>query len=49
MDALFFQRADHALDQAVLLRTVRRDELLSKTIASNHPGMRARIEDYAVI
>ena len=30
MDALLFERPDHALDHAVLLRAVRRDELLTQ-------------------
>ena len=35
MDALLFQRTNDAFDHAVLLRTVRRNELLFKTIASD--------------
>jgi len=35
MDALLFQRPDHSLDHAVLLRAMRRDELLFKPIASD--------------
>ncbi len=31
--ALLLQRPDHALDQAVLLRAVRRDELLAQAVA----------------
>jgi hypothetical protein len=33
MDALFFDLADHALDHAVLLRILGRDELLLQAIA----------------
>lgn len=34
VDTLFLQRTDDALDHAVLLRAVRGDELLAKSIAS---------------
>jgi hypothetical protein len=36
MDALLFQRPGHALNHAALLRAVRRDELLAKTVAAYH-------------
>ncbi len=45
MHALFFQRSDHAFDHSVLLRAVRRDELLSKPVAAHHPGVSPRRED----
>ena len=32
--ALFLERADHPLDQTVLLRAVRRDEFLTQSVAS---------------
>ena len=35
VDALLFQRTNDAFDRPVLLRTVRRNELLFKTIASD--------------
>lgn len=35
MDALLFQCSDHALDHAVLLRTVRGDELLLQPVAAD--------------
>ena len=35
MDALLFQRTNDAFDRPVLLRTVRRNELLFKTITSD--------------
>ncbi len=35
--ALLLQGADDPLDHAVLLRAVRRDELLSKPVAAHHP------------
>ena len=35
VDALLLQRADHALDHAVLLRAVWRDELLLQPIAAD--------------
>jgi len=37
MHALLLERADHALDHPVLLRAVRRDELLTQVIAA-HQG-----------
>lgn len=33
--ALRFPRADHSFDHTVLLTAMRRDELLSQTVASN--------------
>lgn len=35
MDALFLQRSDSALDHAVLLGAMRRDELLAQSIAAD--------------
>lgn len=35
MHALLLERSDHPLDQAVLLRAVRRDELLVQPVASD--------------
>ncbi|MPL92846.1 hypothetical protein SDC9_38968 [bioreactor metagenome] len=35
VDALLLERADQALNHAVLLRAVRRDELLTQAIATN--------------
>ena len=40
MYALLFQRSDHALDHAVLLGAVRRNELLSKPVAAHLPRVR---------
>ena len=40
MNALLFQRPDHTLDHAVLLRAVWRDELLAKAVAAD--GGRAK-------
>ena len=48
MDALLFQRPDHAFDHAVLLRAMRRDELLLQAIASDQRGVAAAGEDEAV-
>jgi hypothetical protein len=39
MRASFFQRPDNTFDHAVLLRTVRRDELLTKTVAARHQSV----------
>ncbi len=36
MDTLFLQRPDHAFNHPVLLRAVRRDELLVQTVAADH-------------
>lgn len=49
MDALFFQRSDQALDQAVLLEAMRRDELLFQTVASNQRSVAPRCEDQPVV
>ncbi len=49
MHALLFQRSDNAFDHAVLLRAVRRDELLAKTVAAHDPRVGPRGEDQAVI
>ncbi len=37
MNALLFERPDHALDHTVLLRAVRRDELLTEAVAFDDP------------
>ncbi len=37
MHALLFQGPDYAFDHPVLLRAVRRDELLAKVVAAHHP------------
>lgn len=37
MHALLFQRSDHTFDHSVLLRAVRRDELLTKALVAHHP------------
>ena len=39
VDTLFLQRTDDALDHAVLLRAVRGDKLLAKSIASDELGV----------
>ena len=45
---LLFQRSDDPFDHAVLLRTVRRDELLPKTITAHETRVGSRGEDQAV-
>jgi hypothetical protein len=40
MNALLLQRPDHALDHAVLLGAMRRDELLPKAIAADQRRVR---------
>ena len=45
MGTLLFQRPDQALGHAVLLRAVRRDELVSQTVASAQPRVMATRED----
>lgn len=49
MCALFFQRADHAFDHAVLLRAMRRDEILAQPVASHQRGIAARRADQPVV
>ena len=49
MDALFFQCPDHTLDHAILLRAMRRDELLFEAIASDQRGVAAAGDDEAVV
>ena len=49
MRALFFQCADHAFDHAVLLRAMRRDELLAQAVASHQRGVATRREDQPVV
>ena len=39
VDALLLQSADYALDHAVLLRAVRRDELLLQAVAFDQGGV----------
>lgn len=43
--ALLFERADHALDHSVLLRTVRRDERLPQTVTAYQSRVVAADED----
>ena len=45
MDALFFQCPDHTLDHAILLRAMRRDELLLQAVASDQRGVAAAGEE----
>lgn len=47
--ALVFERADHALDHAVLLRAVRGDELLLQAIALDQGCVAAAGEHQAVV
>lgn len=49
MDALLFQRPDHSLDHAVLLRAMRRDELLFKPIASDQGCKAFAGKDQAIV
>ena len=49
MDALLFQSPDQALNQAILLRRMRRDELLSQTVTAHQCGIAAACEDQAVV
>ena len=45
MRALLLQRPDHAFDHAVLLRAVRRDELLPESVAARQTGIGTAGED----
>lgn len=47
--ALVFERADHPLDHAVLLRAVRGDELLLQPIAFDQGRVAAAGEDQAIV
>ncbi len=49
MDALLFQGPDHTLDYAVLLRAVRRDKLLPKTVAFHQGRVFSACEDQAIV
>jgi hypothetical protein len=49
MHTLFFQGPDDVFDQAVLLRTMRRDELLIEPIAPDRAGVMATGEDQTVV
>lgn len=49
MDALLFQCPDHALHHAILLRAMRRYELLLQAVASDQRGVAAAGEDQAVV
>ena len=49
VNALLFQRPDHAFDHAVLLRAVRRDELLLQAVAANQGGVFPAGKNQAVI
>ncbi len=49
MYALLLQYSDHTFDHPVLLRAVRRDELLAKAVATHHPRVCPRGEDQPVI
>ena len=46
--ALFFGRADHALDHAGLLRAARRDELLARALTAHQGRVVAARKDRAV-
>ena len=48
MHALLFQSSDDAFDHAVLLRAVRGDELLPKTVTAHEARVGPRGEDQAV-
>lgn len=49
MDALLFKGTDHAFNHAVLLRAMRRDELLLQTVAANKFGVSTRREDQFIV
>ena len=48
VDALLLQGSDHALDHAVLLRAIRRDELLLQAVATCQCGIVPRGEDQSI-
>ena len=49
MDALLFQSPDQTFNQAILLRRMRRNELLPQAIAANQGGIAAAGKDQAVV
>ena len=49
MHALLFQRSDNALDHAVLLWAVRRDELLPKTVTTHEARVGSRGKNESVV
>ena len=49
MHVLLLERADHALDQAVLLRAVGRDELLAQPVAPDQGREAAAGEDQPIV
>ena len=49
MNTLLFQRPDHTLDHAVLLRTMGRDELLPQAIAFHQGRVFSAREDQAIV
>lgn len=49
MRTLLFKRADHSFDHHLLLRVMRRVDLLAQPVASYHCGVAARREDQPVI
>ena len=49
MNALLLEGSDQPLDHSVLLGTVRRDEFLAQSVASDQCGVAARGEDQAVV
>jgi hypothetical protein len=49
MDALLFQGTDHALGHAVLLRAMRRDELLAQSVAAYQRRVASRGKHQAIV
>ena len=49
MNALVLERADHALNHAILLRAVRRDELLLQAVAFDQGRVAAAGKNQAVV
>ena len=49
LHALLFQRADHPFDHPVLLRAVRRDELLPQPVAAYQRRVATTGEDQAIV
>lgn len=49
MDALFFDRSDHAFYHTVLLGAVGRDELLLQAVAADQGGLAVRGEDQSIV
>ncbi len=49
VQALLFKSSDNRFNRTILLRTVRRDELLTNAVAGHHPRVRSRRDNQPVV